>query len=352
MSAFAEKTSLKSLILGLLPDNITGLISPLDMREALAYVIEGAWERIDSAYLAMILQGYKHYASTGAGLAGTVDQGQFSVTSGSFLNLYRNDSGTATLLASLPLAAAIPVFDANDYLLKADNLTGLLNSTAALTNLGGTAIGKALFTALNADTAQTAIGAGTGGKAVLAAASAAAARVAMGVAIGTDVQAYDADLAALAGIAGVEGDLIYRNATQWTRLAKGAAGQLLMQNAGLTAPEWGTPVFSKGYSSAQTTIALNTLYTFTHGLGGLPTLVMAFYVCKVAINGYSVGDFVPLTQGTSNYNGNTGPAIVASTTQIKFRTPSDALMESISPNGTTRTNYGPANFDLLVRAWL
>lgn len=34
------------------------------------------------------------------------------------------------------------------------------------------------------------------------------------------------------------GDLVYRDANGWQRLAKGSAGQFLRQNAGLTAPEW------------------------------------------------------------------------------------------------------------------
>ncbi|MEK9818506.1 MAG: hypothetical protein VW443_02905 [Pseudomonadales bacterium] len=37
-----------------------------------------------------------------------------------------------------------------------------------------------------------------------------------------------------------EGDLMYCNASgDWVRLAKGTAGQVLKQNSGLTAPEWG-----------------------------------------------------------------------------------------------------------------
>lgn len=36
----------------------------------------------------------------------------------------------------------------------------------------------------------------------------------------------------------VEGDIIYRGASAWSRLAKGTAGQFLRQNSGLTAPEW------------------------------------------------------------------------------------------------------------------
>ena len=53
-------------------------------------------------------------------------------------------------------------------------------------------------------------------------------------------QNSDADLTALAAIAGVEGDIIYRDASGWQRLAKGTAGQTLKMNAGATAPEWVT----------------------------------------------------------------------------------------------------------------
>lgn len=38
-----------------------------------------------------------------------------------------------------------------------------------------------------------------------------------------------------------EGDLLYRGASGWLRLPKGAAGQVLRQNTALTAPEWVTP---------------------------------------------------------------------------------------------------------------
>lgn len=56
--------------------------------------------------------------------------------------------------------------------------------------------------------------------------------------IGTDVQAHDADLAAFAALSGVQGDIIYRDASQWQRLAKGTADQILAVNSGATAPEW------------------------------------------------------------------------------------------------------------------
>jgi len=37
------------------------------------------------------------------------------------------------------------------------------------------------------------------------------------------------------------GDILYFNGTNWIRLAKGTAGQVLTMNAGATAPEWQTP---------------------------------------------------------------------------------------------------------------
>lgn len=60
-----------------------------------------------------------------------------------------------------------------DFLAKANNLSDLTNAGTALTNLGGTITGKAVFTA----------------------ASVAAAQQAMDVEVGVDVQAYDADTA-------------------------------------------------------------------------------------------------------------------------------------------------------------
>ena len=123
-------------------------------------------------------------------------------------------------------------------LMSVNNLSDVANPGAALTNLGGTATGKAVFLAADAT----------------------AARAAIGAVIGTDVQAYDADLAALAAIAGVEGDLIYRNATGWTRLQKGGAGQVLTQNAGLTAPEWAAPAVAVHPTFAAGTLDLLNVY--------------------------------------------------------------------------------------------
>lgn len=48
------------------------------------------------------------------------------------------------------------------------------------------------------------------------------------------------------------GDILYRGTTEWERLAKGTAAQVLTMNAGATAPEWATPA-SGGWVLVATT---------------------------------------------------------------------------------------------------
>lgn len=64
-----------------------------------------------------------------------------------------------------------------------------------------------------------------------------------------------------ANIGATEGDLIYRGASAWTRLAKGAAGQGLRMNAGATAPEWGAAGSFTMLTQAATTSGSNFDFT-------------------------------------------------------------------------------------------
>lgn len=85
--------------------------------------------------------------------------------------------------------------------------------------------------------ATSALSTGAAGESVLASATAANVRTAAGLVIGTDVQAYDADLAGIAGLSFVNGDIIYYNSSM-QRLAKGTDGEVLKLASGV--PSWGT----------------------------------------------------------------------------------------------------------------
>ena len=65
-------------------------------------------------------------------------------------------------------------------------------------------------------------------------------------------------------IGATQGDTIFRGASDWTRLAKGTAGQVLRMNSGATAPEWGSGVITLATSQATTS---GTAFDFT----GIPS---------------------------------------------------------------------------------
>jgi len=66
--------------------------------------------------------------------------------------------------------------------------------------------------------------------------------------------ALDADLQQIAAIPAAEGDMIYRNATVWSRRPKGAAGQIIRQNDALTVPDWSNALLPSA-STAMTGLA-------------------------------------------------------------------------------------------------
>jgi len=65
----------------------------------------------------------------------------------------------------------------------------------------------------------------------------------------------------------VQGDILYRGATNWTRLAKGTAAQVLTMNGGATAPAWATAGVGGGqtWQDVKASRALATTYTNSTG---------------------------------------------------------------------------------------
>lgn len=106
-----------------------------------------------------------------------------------------------------------------DILIPLNNLSDLDDADTALDNLGGTTVGKALFTATDAAAAQTAIGGTTVGKAVLTAADAAGARDAIGSSPGSVVNSADSSYATYTSLtAQIPGDDTIPQSTEGTQI--------------------------------------------------------------------------------------------------------------------------------------
>jgi hypothetical protein len=84
-----------------------------------------------------------------------------------------------------------------------------------------------------------------------------------------------------------EGDIIYRGASGWTRLAKGTALQLLRQNAGQTAPEWGDTL--AGALNATGSAPLYACRAWVNFDGSTATIRASGNVSSITDNG--VGDY-------------------------------------------------------------
>ena len=153
-------------------------------------------------------------------------------TSGTFSVDLANAKWTAISASSGAVTAAL-----NALTMAADKLPYFTSGTdAALADF--TAFARTLLDDATAGDAQTTLGGTTVGKAVFGAASKAAARSAIGAVINTNVQAYHAALAAIAGLSPSNGDVIYRAGGVWTASALASlagADQLARDNTILNA---------------------------------------------------------------------------------------------------------------------
>lgn len=71
------------------------------------------------------------------------------------------------------------------------------------------------------------------------------------------------------------GDLLYRGTTEWERLAKGTAAQVLRMNSGATAPEWATASSGWDMTGQTWVVTARTSGTSYQNTSGKPIMVVA-----------------------------------------------------------------------------
>lgn len=151
-----------------------------------------------------------------------------------------------------------------------------------------------------------------------------------------------------------QGDLLYRNASAWTRLGAGTNGQYLRTQGAGANPQWATPL-TKFTSSALAVPSNGTSATIAHGLGAAPFMIQAFMECTTADIGYSIGDQVQVGP-VVNRNGGAPVGLqlivdAANTTDVRYLVGQSGIE---LPNKSTGSTAGitAASWRIRIKAWV
>jgi hypothetical protein len=238
--------------------------------------------------------------------------------------------------------------------------------------------------ASDANTARPIVAGGTGGT------SATEARTNLGLGIGTNVQAFSANLSSLAGLTLAANKGLYSTGANTLALfdltaagrtflggADAAAQRGLLELGSAALLTAGTSAnnvvqldgdaklpavdasqltdvpFPAPYESGAQTITSAGLLTLTHGLGSRPRLLEFELECVTDEAGFTDGQFTPINPAlNTNFSGSGGMAIATTSTQIlvRFGNNANAFIHSRLDTGAAvaLTN---ANWRLHVRAW-
>jgi hypothetical protein len=129
--------------------------------------------------------------------------------------------------------------------------------------------------------------------------------------------------------------------TELAGLTAGTSGQILQSN-GASAPSWVTPN-APAFTSAESTAAALTLFTFAHGLGRVPYQVQANLRCATASNGFAVDQTIVLA---GSYTTSIGYTVSFDATNIYVAVAGN--INVFTPAAVTLTL---SNFRISARAW-
>lgn len=126
------------------------------------------------------------------------------------------------------------------------------------------------------------------------------------------------------------GDILYRGATEWERLAKGTAAQVLTMNAGATAPEW-----ADAPASGSMTL-IGTITTTSLALQGITSIPGTYKSLRLIFKGVSATATFGLTLALSSTNGGAYGAA--------------ALLTTAASANNTRAYWGTVDIDVYTAA--
>jgi len=232
-----------------------------------------------------------------------------------------DDADAATAQTTLGLVPGTDVQAYNADLAAIAGLTSAANKVVYYTGAGSAAL---------ADLTSF-------GRSLIDDADASTARTTMGVAIGTNVQAYNARLADIAGITYAQGDIFYYDGTNLVKLAKGTDGQFL--KIGTTIPEWATLAGGGDMLAANNLSDVASADTSLDNLGGTTVGKAVFTATDAAAALAAIGGS-PATRAINDQTGTSYTFVIGDAGKFCRFSNAAAVTVTVPPNSSVAFPVG------------